>query len=108
MVVINGKKYSGNSVSVMDNKVFIDGKRVDQSDDEKVINIVVEGNINSLEVDSCEKLEVTGNCGNVASKNGNIRINGDVSGDVTNKNGDIDCFNVGGDVSTKNGDVHHT
>ena len=39
---------------------------------------------------------------------GNIQVKGNVSGDVTNKNGNIVCRDVGGDASTKNGDVIHS
>ncbi len=104
MVTINGKTYNGNNLSVVNNKVYIDGKLVDQ-EDAKVINIHVEGNIETLDVDHCDVLEIKGNCGNVTSKNGNIVVKGDVEGDVTNKNGNIICGNVAGDADTKNGNV---
>jgi hypothetical protein len=107
MVTINGKNYKGNNVSVINNEVFIDGKRADQTEDAKVINITIEGSIQELDVDYCDKLEITGDCGSVTSKNGNIQVKGNVSGDVTNKNGNIVCRDVGGDAETKNGDVTH-
>ena len=108
MVTINGKTYKGNNVSVINNEVFIDGKRADQTEDTKVINITIDGKVETLDVDYCDKLEITGDCGNVSSKNGNIQVKGNVSGDVTNKNGNIVCRDVGGDAETKNGDVIHS
>lgn len=108
MITINGKTYKGNNLQISGNQVLIDGKRVDQQEDEKVINITVEGNIDTLDVDYCDKLEITGDCGSVTSKNGNIQVKGNVNGDVTNKNGNIVCRNVAGDAETKNGDVIHS
>ncbi len=107
MIVINGKSYKGNSLQINDNEILIDGRRVDDQEDQKVINITVDGNIDTLNVDSCDKLEITGDCGNVTSKNGDIQISGNIDGDVTNKNGNIMCRNVSGDVETKNGSIQH-
>lgn len=51
MVTINGKTYKGNNVSMINNKVFIDGKEVTGDDsDSKVINIKIEGNIETLSI----------------------------------------------------------
>lgn len=108
MITINGKSFKGNNVSIINNEVIIDGKKANSDDDSKIINISIDGNIESLNVDYCEKIEVVGECESVSSKNGNIAIQGNVSGDVTNKNGNIICRNVGGDASTKNGDVVHS
>ena len=109
MVKINGKTYKGNNVSMINNKIFIDGKEVtDTDDDSKVINIKIEGNIETLNIDTCDKLDVIGECGIINSKNGNVVINGNVSGDVTNKNGNIVCGNVSGDVDNKNGNIKHS
>jgi len=108
MITINGKTYKGNNLTISNNEVYIDGKKADQQDDAKTININIEGNIEAVNVDYCDKIEVVGECGLVSSKNGNIQIKGNVSGDVTNKNGNIICRNVGGDAETKNGDVIHS
>lgn len=107
MITVNGKTYKGNSISVLNDRVFIDGKEVDDKGNSKTINIKVEGNIDTLEVDYCDELDIKGNCKNVTSKNGNIGIKGDVDGDITSKNGDIICRNVTGSVETKNGDIYH-
>ena len=109
MITINGKSYKGKSVSIINNEVIIDGRRVNDSDidNAKVININIDANIDTLSVDYCETLEITGDCGNISSKNGNISVKGNVRNDVSNKNGNIVCRNVGGDVETKNGDIIH-
>lgn len=106
MININGKSYSGDNLSVINGVVYIDGNKVD-STDEKVINISVEGNVDKLEVDSCNSIRVAGDCGTVNSKNGNLSIGGNVGGDVTNKNGNITCSRVGGSVDNKNGNISY-
>ena len=108
MVRVNGKTYRGNNITIINGEVFIDGTKAEELEDEKVINVVVDGNINTLDVDYCDKLEVTGECGSVTSKNGNIQVKGNVGGDVNNKNGNIVCRDVGGNAETKNGDVIHS
>lgn len=106
MININGKVYSGNNVSVVNNKVIIDGKRVDD-ENSKEIKISVEGNIQSLDVEYCDEIKITGECESVVSKNGNIQVKGNVKGDVTSKNGNIICRDVEGSVETKNGNIVH-
>jgi hypothetical protein len=104
MIIINGVSYSGNSVTILNNKVIIDGKSVESND--KIINIEVNGNIDSLDVDNCESIKVKGDVGKVKSTNGNVKIEGSVNGDVSTTNGNISCFDVKGSVSTKNGNIN--
>ncbi len=108
MVTINGKTYKGNNLQISGNQVFIDGKQVGPQEGETTINITVDSNVQTLDVDYCDKLEITGDCGNVTSKNGDIQVKGNVGGDVINKNGNIVCRDVGGDAETKNGNVIHS
>lgn len=105
-IEVNGVKYTGNNVSVRNGKVTIDG--VVQADHSKEPRIMI---------------YVTGDCETVQSSDGDIIINGDVSGDVqstngdieaenvtgkvTTTNGDVECWDVGGDVTTTNGDIRH-
>jgi len=105
MIIINGKKYTGNNLSISNNEVFIDGKRMEDDEDSKSITIQVEGNIETITADYCDSMSITGTCGNVTSKNGNIDVIGDVLNDVTTKNGNIHCGHVAGDVETKNGNI---
>jgi hypothetical protein len=107
MITINGKTYQGNNLQITGNRVYIDGKPVDQEEDEKTINISVDGDIQTLKVDSCNQIDVTGNCKSVNSTNGNIQVKGNIEGDVVNKNGNIVCRNVSGSVTTKNGNITH-
>ena len=51
----------GNNVSIINNKIFVDGKEI--GTEEKEINIIVEGNLDKLEVDCCNSIKV-----NIADK----------------------------------------
>ena len=104
MITINGKTYKGNNIVVSGDCVYIDGKKM-EGDDSKEININVVGDLGSIKVDNCNKLEVRGNCSSVESKNGDVIVGGYVSGDVVSKNGNISCGNVAGNVETKNGNI---
>lgn len=105
MITINGNKYSGSNVVVLNNKVIIDGK--DVTPDSKNIEIKIDGDINELKVDNCNNIEVNGNVNNIKTQNGDVEINGNINGSITSMNGDIDCHNIGGSVSTVNGNVKH-
>lgn len=105
MITINGNTYSGNSIVVTNGKVIIDGKEV--TPDGKEINIVVEGNINELRVDACNKVSVTGSVKSIATQSGDIDVTGDVDGNIQTMSGDVDCGMVGGSISTMSGSVKH-
>lgn len=105
-VTINGKTFSSKrSISVSNGKVVIDG--VDLTPESKEINITVNGNIDKLEVDACNKVSIVGKVDNVKTMSGDVDIKGDVSGNISTMSGDVDCFNVGGSISTMSGDVKH-
>jgi hypothetical protein len=104
---INGKTIISNSnnISIINNKIIIDGK--DVTPDAKTINIEITGDVDKVEVDCCERLSILGNCNSVSSHNGSVDIGGFVNGSVTTHNGNIDCQNVGGSVKTHNGDIKY-
>ena len=93
-VIINGVSYAGNSVSISGNKILIDGINV--TPDAKEITVQVDGNIESIDIDSCNSFLMNGSAGRVRSTNGDIEINGNVR-----------CGAVGGSVKTKNGNIKH-
>ena len=93
----------GNNVSIINNKIFVDGKEIET--EEKVINIIVEGNLDKLEVDCCNSIKVNGVTKDVEVSNGNISINGDVKGNVNNINGNIIAKAINGNYKTTNGDI---
>lgn len=104
---INNRTYSGNSVVITNGKVIVDGKDVTPEKNEREINIIIEGNIDDLNVDACNKLSVNGNVGSVKTLSGDVDVDGYVSGSVSTMSGDVDCGNVNGSVSTMSGDIKH-
>lgn len=102
-VVIDGKSFSGSNISIQNGRVIVDGVVQDGSLTGD-INVVVHGNINTLE----------NNCGNVTAHDvGEISTgSGDVScqnvsGSIRTGSGDVTCGNVGGSIKTGSGDVSH-
>jgi len=100
---IKNSSIEGNSVSIINNKIFVDGKEIET--EEKVINIIVEGNLDKLEVDCCNSIKVNGVTKDIEVSNGNIAISGDVKGNVNNVNGNIIAKVINGNCKTKNGDI---
>lgn len=102
-IVINNKNYTGTSIVVSNGKIKIDGKDV-VLEDEKVINISVTGSIDSLSVDDCNKLEITGDVGSVTTVSGDVNC-AHVKSYVNTTSGDVRCGDVGASVKTVSGDV---
>ena len=105
-VTINGVTYSGRNVVITNGKVMIDG--VNNTPNDKVINITVTGDINELSVDACELVAIVGNIGgSVKTVSGDISIDGNVTGDIKTVSGDVKSNDVGGKITTVSGDVKH-
>lgn len=110
-VIINGKTIcvdgDCNNVSVAKNKVYVNGKLIQDCDEikEKNIKITIEGNVGSIETGSAD-VAVNGDCGgDVRAGSGDITVKGNVSGGISTGSGDVECGNVGGSVKTGSGDV---
>jgi len=104
IIINNGKVVSGRNISITNGKITVDGKRIDVDENDKVINISVQGDVESINVDACEKVEITGNAKTVKTTSGDVLCQ-DVQGNVTTTSGDIDCNDVAGSVNTVSGDV---
>jgi hypothetical protein len=104
MIRINGKTFKGNSVSINNNVVVIDGVVIGTGD-EKIINISVEGDLRELSVDHCATLKVSGNVNKLRTTSGDVEITGDVMGDIQTTSGDVECGNVKAGIITTSGDV---
>lgn len=103
-VIINGKHIEANgTISVINNKIFVDGK--DITPDAKEINIQVIGNVNELKIDVANKVSIQGNVTNVKSTSGDIQIKGNVLQNIQTVSGDVKCEQVLGNVKTVSGDV---
>jgi len=108
-IIMNGKKYSGNNISIINGVVTIDGKMVDDCDlPENVFKIKIEGSVENIFTDkSVECGTVTGNViagGSVAcdSVKGYAESVGSIScediGGTVNSGGSISCNTIGGDA----------
>lgn len=101
MIIINGVKYQGNNVQIINNNVIIDGKSQSLPND-KEIHIKID-TIQSLTVGHASSIVVE-TATNVSSTSGDIQA-GSVKGDVKTTSGDVTCGDVGGSVTTTSGDV---
>lgn len=104
-ISINGKVYVGNSIRISNNRVVIDC--IDQTPDSKNINIIVEGNVATLEADVCDTVTVNGHVGSISTQTGDVEVSGNVSGDIKTQTGDVKCEAVGGNVKTQTGDIKY-
>lgn len=102
VITVNGQKFSGTSLEIVGGKIWIDGKEVNASD--KNIQIKVEGNIDNLQVDSCEKIEIAGNVDSLSLTSGSIKCNNVTCG-IDTTSGDINCADIFGDIRTTSGNV---
>ncbi|MBU2708839.1 hypothetical protein KCM76_22790 [Zooshikella marina] len=85
-IVINNCQYSGNSVVISDNNLFIDGELQDVEFG-KTITVHIEGEV--------ESIETVG--GSVSA--------GKVLGSIKTVSGDVNCHDVHGSVTTVSGAV---
>lgn len=96
---VNGKSHevTGRNVTVVNRKIYVDGKLVTEipiDEAEKTVHIAWEGSLANLDCLSCE---VSGDVqGNVDCTTANIR--GNVGGYVEANT--VNCGNVGGDVES--------
>lgn len=101
-IIINGTTYNGSNITIINNKVIIDGK--DQTPDSKEITITVDGNISELSVDYAKEVRVTGNVDKLTTTSGDVTCN-NVTNGVKTTSGDVECNDITGDVVTTSGDV---
>lgn len=99
----------GKEISILDGKIKIDGKNVQDLSayKEKEIQITILGNCENLET-NCSYISIQGNVNDIKTKSGNIIVeSGNVLGNVETENGDIKLrsgSNFGNAIS-KNGKI---
>lgn len=103
-ILVCGIAFCGKTVKVLNGKVYIDGKRIKIDTNQPKIDIVVEGNLEHLEVESVSGITVNGYVGTLVANVGDVTC-GEVRGDVTCDIGDVTCGAVGGSVSSQQGDI---
>lgn len=102
-VTINGRTYTGNSVEVRNDKVYVDGKLVDAGDlsNVRTLDVKVEGVLQELKADgSVEAQEVRGSI----SAGGSVTCG--AVGQNVNAGGSVKCGAVGGRINA-GGSVKH-
>lgn len=109
-ITINGRTYNlpSGSVSVVDGKIYHNGKLVDDYSDKKetTYNVVISGDNNNISVQSGD-VKVNGSAGSVTTQSGDVEIACEVNGDVKTTSGDINIKgNVYGRCSTVSGDIN--
>lgn len=102
-IVINNKTVIGKSISILNNKVIVDGKPV-ELEESKVINVSVQGDVEILNVDVCETMNITGNVKKLSTISGDVDC-GHVEGNVETTSGEVTCGDVNGSIKTMSGDV---
>lgn len=121
-ISINGNNYSGTDVRIDNGKVYINGNLVKGGDNDKTINILIEGSVDKLDIDYCSNIVVEGDVrslnttsgdvnannvtGDLKTTSGDIKIKGNVGGSVNTVSGDVEANNINGNVKTVSGDVN--
>lgn len=102
----------GECLTIDSGKFYINGEEIDidefasrKEGFDNVYNIHIEGTVDRIEVDQCENIVIAGNVNKVTSNCGNIKITGDVSGDVQTNLGDIECSRISGDIKANMGSI---
>lgn len=87
-------RLSGHNIAIVNNKIIVDGKPLDEALDSKNITIVIEGDCNK--VDTIGPVEVKGNCGSVDCS-GSCSVAGSVEGSI-DACGSVTCGSVRGNI----------
>ena len=98
----NGREFSGRNISIVGDRVVIDGVEQGKSL-VGPISVVVNGNAESVETSS-GSVEVAGSAGRVKTMSGNVHC-ADVSGNASTMSGDINCRSIAGNAKTMSGDI---
>ena len=101
-VFVNGVSYKGNTVSIKNGVVTIDGVRQDGSLQQGPVNVVVSGDVQSLS--AVNNVTINGDCGDVDTISGDIYC-GNVDGNVESVSGNVFAQIIHGKVKTISGDI---
>ena len=95
---INGVRYEGEYISIVDNHVYVDGERQKQCILNPNVTVTIAGDVQ--EVSNTGNITVQGSVGKSIDNVGNISVLGDVHGDI-NTTGDVSVRgNVSGSIDT--------
>lgn len=94
------------SMTISGSKIIIDGKVVNIPTDYPSITINIQGDIERLEVEQCDKINISGNARRVKTNCGSIDVKGNIEGDAHTNCGSISCKVVEGDAHTNMGSIY--
>lgn len=94
------------SMVIKGGKIYINGSEQVIPSDHQEITINIQGDVERLEVEQCEKIHIHGNAGRVKVNCGSVDVTGDIKGDANVNCGNIHCQSIEGDASTTMGDIH--
>jgi hypothetical protein len=101
-VTIDGRTFPGRNVSIVGNKVVVDG--IEQTGElVGPVSVTVNGNAESIETGS-GSVDIAGSAGRVKTMSGDVHC-GNVNGDVGTMSGDVTCGAITGSVKTMSGDI---
>lgn len=103
-VVVNGKSYLGNNVTVINGVVTVDGVRQDGTITEQQVQIVVQGDAQEIHTGS-GNVSAHG-AAVISTQSGDVTVKGQVHGNVSTMSGDVTCGNIAGSVRTMSGDIN--
>lgn len=103
-ISVNGKTYTGKNIQINGDQVIIDGVVQEGVALVGPINVVVNGNVESLRTVSGD-ITVNGSTGSIQSTSGDVEVKGAVVGNVQTVSGNVICKKVEGDARTVSGDI---
>lgn len=109
--IVNRHFSNVKNMTINNGKIIVDGMPIEKWNNRNeilVVNITINGDIESLEADSCDTISINGNANNVISKNGDVSVSGNIEGNAESKNGNITANTIQGNAETKNGNIYRT
>lgn len=103
--IIQNNVSGNNNIVVCGDLITFNGESVKMT--ERNIVIQVDGDVGNIEADICSSLTINGNVtGDVVNKMGDIKCN-DVTGNIKSSMGNVECENIGGNVKTSMGKIKY-
>ena len=104
-VTINGQTFKGNSVSIINGQVIVDGVKQGEKIQEYNISVSVTGDVNSVTTSSGD-VTVNGKVSSIKTQSGDVDVTGDAV-TATTMSGDIDIGGACQSASSMSGGIKH-
>lgn len=109
-VCFNNKCYNGKTIKIENNIIYVDGKKVEDNNDNKKkivyypVKINVIGGAHNISTLSGD-INVQGNVNEIKTTSGDVQIKGKINNNVCTVSGDVKASSIGGNISTVSGDI---